>query len=495
MALEDVTAATDITGFTEGETLRIRSILGALYNNSTTARDMLEDWTGVQGNRLSFTFSKNDASARLGSGAVLFDFSLSQGRGYLDDTGVAAPATPLVLITPQLARAIEGLDDTWDPAYAGDYRGNAIDFANVIFGEIGIPLRNSAHGAGTQLDIGKSYSGGQDIDRSIVANTLTNPVLDTSPADVSRDLLLGDDGANTISSGRGHDWLYGMGGDDILNAGGGDDFLSGDTGDDLLSGGAGNDFIYGREDNDQLIGGLGSDTLVGGPGDDILDGQFDNDLLLGGLGDDRLFAGDGDDTLKGSNGADRLFGQLGDDLLSGEAGDDMLDAGRGDDTLLGGTGQDLLRGDAGDDLLSGGLGGDIINGATGNDVLMGGYGDDTLDGGAGNDVLNGGVGADEMTGGDGSDTFIFNTSRGDWQMISDFDSGTDEIRFAEVIGADGVLVSDGADADTNGDGRISALDDGWSVWNGGGLVFDGLDTDLYVGFVNPGQTLLASDIV
>lgn len=495
MALSDVVAATDISGFTEAETLRFKKIIVALYNNSETARTMLEDWTITQNKRITFTWVENAASAQATSGNVSFDFAYASGRSYVDDNGNAAPETPLIIIAHQLATAINGLNNNWDTTYAGDYRGEAVDFANIIYDEMGLPLRNSYIGSGTQLSIGQMYTGGAAIDRSIVANGQTTPVLDSSPANLSHDLLVGYAMANDMRGGQGNDWLYGEGGDDTLNSGSGDDFLSGGSGNDMLDAGTGDDFVYGRENDDQLIGGAGMDTLIGGPGDDFLEGQADDDMLMGGAGSDSIYGGDGSDQIKGSIGADHIFGEDGADLLSGEGGNDVLDGGSGDDTVLGGAGHDDLRGDSGDDVMAGGHGDDVVKGATGSDVLLGGLGNDTLNGGAGDDVLNGGIGEDHLNGGDGQDAFIFNTSRGNWKLIEDFDSGVDVIRFAEVMGANGMLVADGMDADSNGDGVINALDDGWSDWNANGLMFDGADTDLYIQFAGANQTLLATDII
>ena len=67
------------------------------------------------------------------------------------------------------------------------------------------------------------------------------------------DILIGDNQANALSGGAGHDVLVGVGGDDVL------------IGDD------GNDALAGWADNDVLRGGLGADTLNGGLGDDVFD--------------------------------------------------------------------------------------------------------------------------------------------------------------------------------------------------------------------------------
>ncbi len=84
-------------------------------------------------------------------------------------------------------------------------------------------------------------------------------------------LMLGNEGANDLSSLAGNDMVLGQGGNDTINGGAGDlDIISGGTGADLLSGGGGHDyFVY------QFIN-EGGDTITdfktnAGVEDDILD--------------------------------------------------------------------------------------------------------------------------------------------------------------------------------------------------------------------------------
>lgn len=71
--------------------------------------------------------------------------------------------------------------------------------------------------------------------------------------------LQGDQTANALSGGPGHDRLHG---------GDGDDLLLGGPGFDVIKGGAGHDLMVGGPGIDMLIGGSGADTLSGGAGDD-----------------------------------------------------------------------------------------------------------------------------------------------------------------------------------------------------------------------------------
>ena len=73
--------------------------------------------------------------------------------------------------------------------------------------------------------------------------------------------VYGDDGADHIDGGDGHDTLYGDDGDDRLYGGDGNDTLYGHDGDDRLYGGDGNDYLSGRDGDDRLYGGDGNDYL------------------------------------------------------------------------------------------------------------------------------------------------------------------------------------------------------------------------------------------
>lgn len=104
----------------------------------------------------------------------------------------------------------------------------------------------------------------------------------------------------------------------------------------------GNDTLIGSADNELILGNQGNDSLDGGGGVDRILGGKDNDFINGGDGDDTLRGDLGNDTLVGGNGNDVLRGGRGDDLLQGGAGDDTLIGDIGRDTLDGGPGADLL---------------------------------------------------------------------------------------------------------------------------------------------------------
>jgi Ca2+-binding RTX toxin-like protein len=93
-------------------------------------------------------------------------------------------------------------------------------------------------------------------------------------------------------------------------------------------------------------GGDGNDTLTGGDSDDVLNGEGGNDILVGLAGADTLNGGDGDDTMTGGPGADAHNGGPGNDLAIWNNGDgsDPVDGGDGIDTLQfnGAAGADVM---------------------------------------------------------------------------------------------------------------------------------------------------------
>ena len=128
--------------------------------------------------------------------------------------------------------------------------------------------------------------------------------------------------------------------------------------------------VVGTDQDDVLLGDDGSNTLDGGRGDDTLRGRGGDDRLDGKRGDDDLRGGDGDDRLDGRRGDDNLLGGAGDDRLFGQQGDDVLRGGRGADELGGGPGADTFRWTAGDIGAGAGVDVDIVNGFAAEDFVL-----------------------------------------------------------------------------------------------------------------------------
>ena len=76
-----------------------------------------------------------------------------------------------------------------------------------------------------------------------------------------------------IKTGAGDDVLLGNNGNDSLYAGLGNDLLNGGTGADDLFGGEGNDTLNLEDGNDYAEGGMGADIVNGGAGNDVIHGD------------------------------------------------------------------------------------------------------------------------------------------------------------------------------------------------------------------------------
>lgn len=251
----------------------------------------------------------------------------------------------------------------------------------------------------------------------------------------------GNDSANTLRAGYGHDILRGLGNNDQLYGDQGDDTLIGGTGSDTLDGGSGNNTasydgssaavkIYLDEANPNSGGDADGDKLISIQ--NLIGSAYSDDLQGDALAN-QIYGGDDDDTVQGGANADTLDGaslgsasnttdvnntlsysisalpvnvNLATGVVSGgDATGDVIAHFRhvigssGNDTLTGDVYDNTLDGSEGDDRIDGGQGNDTLNGGSGVDILLGGAGDDSLSGGTGNDTLIGGAGADVLDGG------------------------------------------------------------------------------------------------
>ena len=269
-------------------------------------------------------------------------------------------------------------------------------------------------------------------------------------------VILGNNGANTLTGTSGANLLIAMGGDDSLNGGAGADTMVGGTGDDTYS-----------VDN-------AGDKIVENPGEGVdlalssvthtLEANVENLTLTGataingtGNGDGNVITGNtGANVLAGLGGADTINGGGGIDtasyaasgsgvsvsLAAGTAsgGDAQGDVLNNISNLTGSAFDDVLEGDGGNNVLVGGAGLDTVSyahaaagvtlslalaaaqdtGGAGIDTvsqfenLTGSAFADTLTGSSaanvitgldGNDSLVGGAGADTLVGGTGDDTY------------------------------------------------------------------------------------------
>ena len=212
------------------------------------------------------------------------------------------------------------------------------------------------------------------------------------------------------------DVLIGNEGDDTIVAFAGDDIVIGDAGADAISAGEGGDFIS---------GGAGRDVIFAGAGDDQVLAGADNDIVYGDAGADRIFGDQGNDLITAGAGDDTVFGGAGDDLIVAEAGD-------GNDVYFGdegggGTGIDTLDMSAATANVTVNLGsGALSNGTasssqTGNDTI---WGIENVNTGSGNDTITASNAVNVMNGGAGDDTFKFtSTTAANGDTIVGFEPG------------------------------------------------------------------------
>jgi Ca2+-binding RTX toxin-like protein len=189
--------------------------------------------------------------------------------------------------------------------------------------------------------------------------------------------LVGNDGADSLTSNTAADLILGGNGNDTINGGGGADSLNGGADDDT--------FVFASATAlnaaATIMGGSGTDTIsIADPGSAVVDSDLDKvDLVetlefnaggncsavldteaqlggivsvFGGVGNDTFTAGtaydgtsvtlvgnDGADQLTGANAADRIYGDDGADILQGFG---TVATNTNNDTLTGGAGADVF---------------------------------------------------------------------------------------------------------------------------------------------------------
>jgi Ca2+-binding RTX toxin-like protein len=159
------------------------------------------------------------------------------------------------------------------------------------------------------------------------------------------DEIRGLGGSDQIEGGLGSDFIYGGSGDDELQESLGFKNVHGhsfhghgqyfrftnikDLSKNVLNGGPGDDTISGGSADDRIVGGKGPDAIGGDDGNDIHYGGPGEDKVYGGEGEDVLYGGDGDDHLYASRpqggGRDKLYCGAGKDTYEASP-DDYVDS-------------------------------------------------------------------------------------------------------------------------------------------------------------------------
>jgi Ca2+-binding RTX toxin-like protein len=216
--------------------------------------------------------------------------------------------------------------------------------ADYIFGDEGVDTASYLDSAG---GVWVDLASGQGFFNTAAGDVLTG--IENLEGSQHSDMLIGDDGANSI---RGYN------GDDTLKGGGGADYLRSDFGNDTLQGGNGADYLW---------GGFGDDILDGGNDDDILEGVAGNDTMSGGSGNDTYYADAGDVISEASGGGNDVVFAYSNFALS--ANIEILSLVEG----VYGTGSaqaNVIYGNGNGNVLEGGGGADFINGLGGNDNFV-----------------------------------------------------------------------------------------------------------------------------
>jgi Ca2+-binding RTX toxin-like protein len=373
------------------------------------------------------------------------------------------------------------------------------------------------------------------------------------------DTLAGLAGNDSLVGNRGSDVLSGGDGDDTLDGAAGFDnrAFEQDFAADTIDGGFGNDVYYVQADDVlsdpggldsvytdawECILGAGLENLSYDPFEwsdgegifiDYTGNSLGNVITVGGLwinSGSVLDGGDGNDTLQGSGGDITYRFSAG----SGNYGNDVIVG--SDGTLDFADARSSIVANLGGSVTGGGIGGsgsvtfenmdNAIGGAHDDHIIASPGGFDNsqpayIRGGGGNDTLEGGLGpayalygedgndrlttqfADTLVGGSGSDEFVFLNPND--SVVMDFVSGTDKL----VLDAQNTSVYGRAGAFAADDGRFYAAPGAFSghdaddrvIYNTttGELAYDedgsGALEARHQGFLRPGTTLVAGDIV
>ncbi|MGF9763162.1 M10 family metallopeptidase C-terminal domain-containing protein [Microvirga sp. 0TCS3.31] len=204
------------------------------------------------------------------------------------------------------------------------------------------------------------------------------------------DILIGNDGANTLDGRGGADRMAGNGGDDIYFVDSLDDIVREESngGNDTIILLARNlkirkvanveNIIYADASTMQPGDGGEAPPIVGdNTRTSIIFGDNANNTLDGGAGDDTVFGQGGDDLIIG--GRDSLASRDINNTIDVEDLEDKTESDDGNDALYGGGGNDVILGGQGNDILDGGDGNDTLSGQYGIDIFRGGAGIDTVD--------------------------------------------------------------------------------------------------------------------
>src|SRR5262249_20003625 len=197
-----------------------------------------------------------------------------------DQTGLSK-ATPITIVVSDVADTASVINGT---AAANPLTGTAAD--DVINGLGGNDTLIGGAGNDTLNggDGNDNMTGGLGNDLYIV-DSATDTVNESAGAGTGNDTVQTNLATYTLGANV----------ENLVNVGAGAFAGTGNTADNVMVGANGADTLSGLAGNDTLNGGAGNDTLSGGDGTDTLYGGIGNDALDGGAGNDTLNGGDGND--------------------------------------------------------------------------------------------------------------------------------------------------------------------------------------------------------
>ncbi|CAK0746830.1 serralysin [Gammaproteobacteria bacterium] len=269
-------------------------------------------------------------------------------------------------------------------------------------------------------------------------------------------VIVGNSGANTVTSGLGNDQLDGKGGADTLRGGAGNDSYTVDNvGDTVIENlGEGTDTVLASISyNLGLNSNLENLTLIG----------FSNLNATGNELDNLINGNYGDNTLDGGMGIDQMSGRSGNDIyIVDTVGDLAIEGiGEGTDTV-----QSSVNYTLGVNIENLTLIGISDISGTGNSLA------NTITGNAGNNLLDGYLGADKLIGGAGDDVYGVDNA-GD-KITENIGEGTDLIlssatyNMVNAANVENLTLAGTADINCTGNGL-----DNYLVGNTGSNVISG----------------------
>ncbi|MEM1383675.1 MAG: hypothetical protein AAGG06_08520 [Pseudomonadota bacterium] len=436
----------------------------------------------------------DDGTDQLASIETFVFADLTISKESLLNNVFVAPASPT---TDRILRGNRNPDDDDDFLFARNYaidiRGQSGDDRVVgseqndsLFGGSGNDVIESRGGddtidGGGGIDTWRFFDasgGGNDIEadlrEEVLRNTGTSILRNIENVNAVGDndaLVIGDDGANWLSSGSGQDILDGQGGSDRLE--GGEDR-------DILVGGDGVDSVFGEDGNDFLVAGA---SVVRGQGEFYDGGAGSSDTLSYAqaisyrdtrAGIERTYSSEFPNRDREMPGPVEILAASGRIIRYDDAGRRLatdlavnVESYIGSefaDTLRGVDQEDLiLDGGGGDDFIRAGKAGRGVRGGEGNDRVIAGTGGANYEGGGGFDILDLGAIADvrwlvRTQGAIGSTLRAFDAQDSEGIDL-DNNSGPSVIASGNVEGFELFLGS--------------AEDDRFSLFTGGGVTVEG----------------------